>query len=47
MSLAVLSSYGFNHARTPAAARLVAGVDFGDPELHHHHQSMRLAPSYA
>ena len=46
MSLAVLSSYGFNHARTPAAARLVAGVDSSDPELHHRHQSMRFAPSY-
>ena len=42
MSLAVLSSNGFNYARTPAAARLVAG----DPELHHHHQSTRFAPSY-
>ena len=46
MSLAVLSSYGSNHARTPAAARLIAGVDSGDPEPHHHHQSMRFAPSY-
>ena len=46
MSLAVLSSYGSDYARTPAAARLVAGVDSGDPELHHHHQSMRFAPSY-
>ena len=46
MSLAVLSSYGFNHARTPAATRLVAGVDSGDPELLYHHQSTRFAPSY-
>ena len=46
MSLTVLSSNGFNHARTPAATRLVAGVDSGDPELHLHHQSMRFAPSY-
>ena len=45
MSLAVLSSNRFNYARTPAAARLVAGIDAGDPELHHHHQSMRLIPS--
>ena len=46
MSLAVLSSNRFNYARTPAAARLVAGVDSGDPELHYHHQSTRFAPSY-
>ena len=44
MSLAVLSSYGFNHARTPAAARLVAGVDSGAPERLPHHQSPRVAP---
>ena len=46
MSLAVLSSYGFNHARTPAAARLVAGVDSGAPELHYLRQPTRFAPSY-
>ena len=43
----MLSSDGFDYTRTPAAARLVAGVDSGAPELHHHHQSMRLAPNYA
>ena len=47
MSLQDHHSDEFDLTRTPAAAQLVVGVVSGDPELHLHHQSTRLAPSYS
>ena len=32
--------------RAPATAKVVAGVVPGLPELHFHHQTLWLAPSY-
>ena len=46
MRLAVPPSIEFDFTRTPATANVVAGAISGHPELNHHHQELRLAPSY-
>ena len=33
--------------RATATAKVIAGVVLGLPELHFHHQTPRLAPSYS